>query len=205
MTSFDRIAPHYDFLARLVFGKSITQSQEYYLKEIKEGDRILILGGGTGWILDSIYAITKPGEIWYVDSSMKMLDQASAREVGETCVHFIQDSQNSIPSHIKFDVVITNFFLDMFPPKELPEVIKSVSLKLKPKGVWLCTDFVETGKWKHSILLKSMFFFFNLIANLKNNLLADWHHQLIEGGLSITKEKSYFDGFIKATVFKKAH
>ena len=38
MKGFDRVAFCYDFLARLVFGNAIVSAQEYYLREIKDGD-----------------------------------------------------------------------------------------------------------------------------------------------------------------------
>lgn len=204
MSSFDRITPYYDFLARIVFGKSVVEAQEFFLSEIKEGDRVLILGGGTGWILESIFKATKPGEIWYIDSSQKMIEKSKSRKIDPSKVHFIHGTEKEIPMDMMFDVVITNFFLDVFSPKELPRVIKYVAAKMKPQGVWLCTDFVDTKKWKHKLLVSSMYSFFNVVANLKNNALPDWEGNLVAEGMIQHDEKSFWKGFIKSKIFKRA-
>ncbi|MEZ4686196.1 MAG: hypothetical protein R3B47_09055 [Bacteroidia bacterium] len=64
--SFNRLAPVYDFLASLVFGNRIRQAQRWLLDFIPEGSSILILGGGTGWILEELAekAHIQPCTIW---------------------------------------------------------------------------------------------------------------------------------------------
>ena len=203
MKGFDRVAFCYDFLARLVFGNAIVSAQEYYLREIKDGDHVLILGGGTGWILDSILRESNPGEIWYIDSSPKMIDRSKARTKNPERIHFITGTTDQIPGHISFDVIITNFFLDMFNDDRLPGIISEIVKCASPDGVWLCSDFINTGKSSHKILLKMMFLFFRLTADLENNQLPDWESTLIRGGVYKAKEKHFFNGFIRSIVFLK--
>ncbi len=57
MNGFNRIAGVYDFLAKLVFGKHIRRSQEHFLKMVIQQNKVLVLGGGSGWILESINAL----------------------------------------------------------------------------------------------------------------------------------------------------
>ena len=204
MNGFDRIAPYYDFLAGLIFRKSIIKAQEYFLPEIKDGDRILILGGGTGWILNSIFKLTNPGEIWYVDTSQKMIEKSKARNLDHSKVHFIHGRVEVIPDHLKFDVVITNFFLDVFSTSEFPTLVRSIMAKLKPQGAWLCTDFVATNRWYQKGMLKVMYLFFGIVANLENRNLPDWETLLIKEGLEPRREKYFWSGFIKAAIFKNA-
>jgi ubiquinone/menaquinone biosynthesis C-methylase UbiE len=203
MSGFDRIASVYDFLARLVFGNTIVTAQEYYLKEVKKGDRVLILGGGTGWILDSIFRVAQPGEIWYIDSSSKMIELARKRMPDSGSVHFIQGTEDKIPQGIIFDVVITNFFLDMFREEKLPELIDKILCCASSKCKWLCTDFDITRKWYHQMLLKIMYHFFKLAANLDNGNLPRWVDILSNNDWVMTKEKFYWNGFIKSVVFTK--
>ncbi len=200
MKGFDRVASAYDFLARLVFGKSIVEAQEYFLSEIKNEDRVLILGGGTGWILNSIFKASNPSEIWYVDSSQRMIEISKTRITNPAKVHFVQGTIESIPENLKFDVIITNFFLDVFKDHELPCLIKGIVGRMERGSIWLCTDFTDTGKLKHKVLLNMMYSFFIWCANLKNNTLPNWEKNLT--GLLLIKEKIWWDGFIKSTVFK---
>jgi hypothetical protein len=52
--SFNNSAWFYDRLSRLVYGKAIVNTQLYLLGYIQPNSNILIVGGGTGWILDEI-------------------------------------------------------------------------------------------------------------------------------------------------------
>ena len=74
--SFDFIAPFYDLLARLVFGRAISRSQTRFLLEIPSGAKVLILGGGTGWILLDIFRQANPSEVLYLEASSHMLAKA---------------------------------------------------------------------------------------------------------------------------------
>lgn len=205
MKGFDRVASYYDFLARLAFGKSIIDAQEYFLSEIREGDRILMLGGGTGWILESIFKVTKPGVIWYVDNAKRMVEKSQSRNVDSSKIHFIHGTFESIPPDLKVDVVITNFFLDIFSKDELQKLIEDIKSKMKPQGTWLCSDFVDTGKWRHKMLLRSMYLFFRITANVKTISLPDWEGNLLTEGFVSFKEKTFWNGFIKSIVFKDAN
>ena len=49
MNGFNSIAPVYDALATLVFGRSIRNAQLCFLGDIGYRGKVLILGGGTGW------------------------------------------------------------------------------------------------------------------------------------------------------------
>ena len=44
--SYRRIAPFYDFLARVVFGHDFQLSKKHFLDKIEIGDSVLIIGGG---------------------------------------------------------------------------------------------------------------------------------------------------------------
>jgi len=201
MKGFDRVALYYDFLAQLVFGNAIVSAQEYYLKEIKAGNCVLIIGGGTGWILDSIFRLSNPGEVWFVDSSPKMMARAKASGKNQEKIHFVTGTIDQLPNDITFDVVITNFFLDMFTDEQLPVLIRHILKLSSAESTWLSTDFVNTEKWFHKLLLKSMYIFFGLVTRLENKQLPDWERALLHAGLSRQKEKRFYSGFITAIVF----
>ena len=46
--SFDRVAPYYDRLARLVFGGSIRRAQRHFLSQVPAAARVLLVGGAPG-------------------------------------------------------------------------------------------------------------------------------------------------------------
>jgi ubiquinone/menaquinone biosynthesis C-methylase UbiE len=55
--NFDFIAPYYDFLSKLIFGKRLRIAQTSLLSKIPRHQRILLVGGGTGWILPELLQI----------------------------------------------------------------------------------------------------------------------------------------------------
>src|SRR5688572_27433406 len=115
MNNFDSVASFYDRLSRLIFGNSILHAQTLYLPDIPTGANVLILGGGTGWLLCELLA-KKPGcKIWYIEASEKMisLSKEATRDTSHR-VTFIHGTEDRIPSGITFHVVITHFYLDLF-------------------------------------------------------------------------------------------
>ncbi len=93
------------------------------MKLITQQDRLLILGGGSGWILESINALSFDGEVWYIEASSEMIRLASKRQL-DFKVHFIHGTEENIPQEVVFDAVITNFYLDLFPDERLPLVLE---------------------------------------------------------------------------------
>lgn len=201
MNNFDLIASVYDSLAGLFFGRSIKSSQVSVLHLIPEGSTILILGGGTGWILDELDRHTSNSRIWYVDQSAKMIALASSRS-GVRDISFIQGSINSIPQGQKFDVIITNFFLDLFPDLTLRDVLSVLSVSLKSGGLWLVTDFVNK-QWWHNMYLFIMYRFFRLTTGIEANKLPQWEEQIAALGVVELDKNFFYGGFIKSGVYKK--
>ena len=78
-SNFNLIAPVYDFLAKMVFGSHLKKAQTIFLNQIKEGDRVLVVGGGTGWILEELNQLNKPIKVVYVEPSTKMMSLSKAR------------------------------------------------------------------------------------------------------------------------------
>ena len=52
--NFNTIAPVYDFLAKMVFGRSLERAQAAFLSDLetKVKAKVLIVGGGTGKVLE---------------------------------------------------------------------------------------------------------------------------------------------------------
>ena len=91
--NYDRIARYYDTLSRLVFFRSQIKAQTDQLQVIPPGSRILIVGGGTGWILEEIAKVQASGlSITYVEISEEMLRLSKERGVKDIEVIFIHAS-----------------------------------------------------------------------------------------------------------------
>jgi ubiquinone/menaquinone biosynthesis C-methylase UbiE len=203
LNGFDIVAGIYDRLARLLYGKSIVVSQLHFLNEIPDDSRVLILGGGTGWILEELLVRKPRCKVWYVDASQKMIALAQKRVSPQQEVYFIHGSEKSLPKEILFDVVITNFYLDLFTEASLAEVITSIKDNLHPQALWLVTDFVDGGKWWQRSLLKTMYFFFGTVSAIEARSLAAWDKALVKAGLSEIRSAFFYGGFIRSVIYAR--
>jgi 2-polyprenyl-3-methyl-5-hydroxy-6-metoxy-1,4-benzoquinol methylase len=196
--NFDRLAGSYDSLARLVFGKSIINAQVSHFSKIPERSRVLIIGGGTGSILEYL----PPGikSIDYVEPSSKMIAKSKSRETTGN-INFTQCRIEDFKSQEQYDVIITNFFLDLYDEESLSTLIPKLQNRLKRKGLWIVTDFYGKQKIWQSLLLRVMYRFFRLTSGLYNQQLPDWKQILSRSGLVPLSEIYFYRGFIHAICY----
>ena len=198
---FDRIAFAYDRLTKLVFGRSIIDSQKFFLNRIPERSTILILGGGTGWILTELFKIRNDVTVCYIEASEKMIMIAKEKSANDDRVQFIHGTEIDIPSDHKFDCVITNFYLDLFTNESLHVASSKIKKSLSPKAQWIATDFLE-NQWWQKLMLQAMYFFFRLTCNIGSRKLPQWNKAIqVAGGLEVDSKKFYRE-FIQASIFQ---
>ena len=202
-SGYDLIAPYYDDLAGLIFGNEIFDAQICFLKVVPTDGDVLILGGGSGWILAELFKLNPGCRVWYIDSSAKMIDLAIKKTKGKSNIIFICGTEVNIPAEIKFDAIITNFSLNTFLNELYSEKIRFISKCLKKKGVWLVSDFVETGKKRHQTLSFIMHLFFRWLTKHPNSRLINWEEIFNANLLNIKMEKSFYNGFIKTVIFQR--
>jgi ubiquinone/menaquinone biosynthesis C-methylase UbiE len=202
MNNFDSVAPYYDRLSRLVFGKAIQRAQIAYLPDITPGANVLLLGGGTGWLLYELRALNPTARIWYIDASAKMIELS--REMNRKTAHnivFIHGTEDSIPPGTSFDAVITNFYLDLFQHDSCADAIRKIRSAIRPNGLWLVSDFLNTTWW-HGVMLGVMYRFFKLTSDIEGSKLPEWKNLLQENALTEIKSREFFGGFIRSAVFR---
>lgn len=200
-SGFDGIARFYDPLARIVFGRHMVASQTHFLHRISPGSSVLVVGGGTGWILEEVFARAANCEVWYIESSERMLDRARRRKYSGR-VHFIHGSWDKVPQ-VTFDVVITNYFLDLFAERTLADVIRVIEGELATGGIWLVSEFTQNKRW-HAAMLAAMYWFFRLLCNIEASYLPAWEKAMSHAGFLPAERTSYFGGFMESVVFRRS-
>ena len=71
-SNYDNSAAFYDQLSQMVFGKALIRAQLYLLQQVPPNSTVLIVGGGTGWILEELSNIHYSGlAITYVEISFR--------------------------------------------------------------------------------------------------------------------------------------
>lgn len=207
MTSnYNSIAPFYDLLSKAVFGDAIINAQKFFLAEIPAKSTVLIVGGGTGWILEEIAKVHSEGLlIVYVEPSEKMISMSGKRNKGFNKVIFINETVQEAELYNHFDIVITSFLFDNFSSNTLHQVFQKINRHLVSGALWLFADFQQLKKrvlWQ-TLLLKVMYLFFKLVCGIEANKLPDTAALFYQYNYKSVSSKTFFRNFIFSCVYKK--
>ncbi len=201
MADFSRVAPVYDTLANLVFGKTLMEATKSGFSWILPGDSVLIMGGGTGKVLETLDELGIPLNVWFMDSSEGMLELARKRRLENIDVQFIEADSRGYSFTQPYDIILTPFFLDCFTTKELVSNRRWID-GLKPDGHWLFADFVPTNSWIKDRFIELMYLFFRLTAGLKISRTPDYDQFF--RGMSLIQKQSFYGNMIESRVYRKS-
>ena len=207
MNNYNRISRHYDKLAKFVFGNSQINAQKEQICYLRSNSKILIVGGGTGWILEEIYKLHLLGiEVDFVESSKKMVELAKSRKLGNLKVSFWDVPIENFQFRNSYDAILTGFLFDNFNQREAVENFEKLNEKLKQNGLWLFCDFdltADSGKLWKVWMLKSMYLFFRMIAEVTTTKLVDMKPLFEKSEFELVEERWYYGKLIRATTYKK--
>jgi 2-polyprenyl-3-methyl-5-hydroxy-6-metoxy-1,4-benzoquinol methylase len=207
-SGYDRIARFYDTLARSVFGKSITLAQQCGLSEIIPGSNILIVGGGTGYVLEYLSQCgIEDLHVDYVEASQAMIMRTRHRKIDGLPVNFVHRSIGEIDEQKTFDVIITQFFLDSFQGKDLERLFTRLHEHLRIDGTWIIADFQVSKDWKaiwQKPLLSIMYLFFTITVGIKARRLDDFHTLFIRSRYCLITSQSYYCAFMFSSTYQKS-
>ncbi|ADR21712.1 hypothetical protein MATR_06550 [Marivirga tractuosa] len=196
MANFDQVAGIYDFLKRVVFGNRIDDATSCFLKEIPPNARVLIIGGGTGEILKKFKS---SHEITYLELSEAMILKAKT-VVSTASVDFIQgDVLKWIPKH-DFDYIMTPFVLDCFTATGLDLLLDRLKKSLKKEGKWIQTDFYPKNRMQ-KLLIKIMYVFFKLTANLNIDELVDFDSHFEKHQFNLKRKALFYHSMIESKIY----
>ncbi|HTH83487.1 MAG TPA: class I SAM-dependent methyltransferase [Mucilaginibacter sp.] len=203
-SNYDNSAWFYDSLARVVYGKSLINAQLFLLQFVPPDSSILIVGGGTGWILEELTRIHSSGlKVTYVEVSANMMALSQKRNSGNNEVVYVNNAVEDAALPGNFDVVITPFLFDNFTEATLQKVFAYVHQQLKTEGLWLNADFQLTGRWWQNVMLKTMFVFFKLLCGIEASALPAIEEQFTRWGYATIQQKTFFGDFVVSKVYRK--
>lgn len=209
---FDLVAPFYDQLATLVFAGAIRRAQVAMLPELRDAERVLILGGGTGWFLLELLRALPAAHVLYIDKSPKMIAESAAlisRAAPQESarVEFRSGTEQSLRAEDGlFDLVVTNFFLDLFSEDNALAIAHGLRKFLAPDGRWLFVDFElpRTGlaRLYAQVLFKVMFTFFNVVSRMESRKPPDYGRIFKELGLAEVEHRKFYASIIHAKLLR---
>ena len=202
--NYTKTAWFYDALSRVVFGNTLVKAQRHFLNTIPAGSNVLIIGGGTGKILEDVAALHPQGlYITYIELAEAMIAKARKRNYSGNTVNFVNSAAEDTVMPVQADVIITAFLLDNYTAQTLPACIDKLGLSLKSGGLWLNTDFKLTGKWWQPLLMKSMYRFFKLFAHIPAKSLPDINGEFKRAGYNLIDHRSFYGSFVETQVWRK--
>ncbi|GAB3227407.1 hypothetical protein GCM10027346_10730 [Hymenobacter seoulensis] len=208
-SGFDVVAAFYDPLARLVYGRALQQAQQAALDAgLPSGNpHILIIGGGTGWVLGEVLSRQPAATVLYLEASPQMLarsrqwlQQHLPQHAAQ--VEFRLGTETALSFDEQFDAVLTFFFLDLFEPVRLRSMATRLRAALTSQGTWLLADFAAPRTWWHRGLLGLMYGFFGLTTGISARQRPPIEIELARLGLQPHPAGSFFRNMVEATVWR---
>ena len=132
----------------------------------------------------------------------------SAEKLDCARIQFKQmDALDWTPPSEKFDLVVTNFFLDCFPAKQLQKLVPLLVESTTADAVWLLADFrvPQSGwqRWRAKIILAMLYAFFKLTTSLSANWLTPPDKFLTNAGFRLVDRRFASFGFAHSDFWQR--
>ena len=132
-----------------------------------------------------------------------MIEKAKKRVTPEqrSSIVFLHQSEFSKIPEQTYDVVLTQFFMDILPEEEIEELLRELDRRTNSDTRWIFLDFfpVAEKKW----LIKIMIWFFRLSTGNPRKDLPDYARYFRKYRWEIKEKKMLQKGFIQAWVLKR--
>lgn len=193
------IGPVYDLLSNIYSGRAIQDCKISMLtpSKIKPGDRVLFAGVGHG--RDAIHAAELGADVTVVELSQSMLDEfgklvaANPKPLKIRVVHsdiMLFDEKDS------FDLVVSNFFLNVFLIDMMKKVLAHLITLAKPGAGVVVGDFqYPTGGIISRFFQKAYWYsalsVFRVFTKNPMHEIYNYPQHMSDMGLTIKEKQSY--------------
>ena len=205
MINFNRIAPYYDTLSKIVFGNALLEASECFLHKLPPQGNVLFIGGGSGEILPRLMKEKDQLVIDFVEMSERFISKAKRKLNPDLAkrVHFIHGDQSEIAPDKKYDAIITFCVVDVYPQQEAEVFCSQIISHLKPGGIWLFADFVPAKNIFQKWMVKMMYFFFRIVSNLPALKLPDYELIFQKLNMNVELNHTFYHGLISSKLLRK--
>jgi ubiquinone/menaquinone biosynthesis C-methylase UbiE len=205
---FDRLAPFYDFVVWVVFGKRLSRFADAAISSLHHSKNCLIVGGGSGEIIRQCFDHAISEQYFYAELSTKMIERTKSRFKDEELskIQFGNDWESLIGSD-KLDLVIFPFVLDCLTENSASKLLKTLRPKLNTNAQILIIDFRELkakGSFTRNLknaFIRMLYFFFRFATGIEARSLPNTNRVMIDTGFQVTASKSILDDWITAQYF----
>jgi len=207
--NFDRLAPHYNWLEAFLAGDRLQRARTAWLDELAGRRRILSVGEGHGKFAAACRARFPEAELTCVEASPAMLACAQ-RRLGPDAerVNWHCGDVLTWDGAGPFDVIVTCFFLDCFPPETLPAVVEALARRAAPDAVWLLVDFTLPPRgpagWRARAVHWLMYAFFRPMTGLPARRLTLPDDLLRRHGFQPAGRREFDWGLVRSEVWRRS-
>ncbi len=209
--SFDRLAPHYDWLEALTAGSRLQRARTTWLPALRGRQRILSVGEGHGRFAAACVAAYPDADLTCVEASAGMIARARRRVGANPAakIHFHHSSlADWTPSPTaRYDAIVTCFFLDCFPPDELARIITRLSACAAPDALWLNVDFTlparGLARWRAKFIHALMYAFFRPATALSARRVTPPDDLLRSHRFTLAGRREFEWGLIRADLWQR--
>jgi len=206
--TFDLVASFYPLLEQIVFGSKLTRARRSFISRVTEGSKILLIGEGNGRFLSEVVKQTSSASITVVDSSTRMLAAASRRIATINCSSRIELIHSDIlewrAAPGSYDRIVTDFFLDLFPPDRISRVVEKISQLAMENCLWINVDFtLEKQSLSRKFLMWAQYRFFRIFARIEAARLFDAAPMIRNAGWEVLETRLLDSGLISASLLSR--
>ncbi len=210
--SFDRLAPAYRALERVLAGDKLQRCRLAHLSQAEHARKALLLGEGHGRFIIPLLQANPAVHVTCVDASAAMLAQTkramTRAGLNPARVEFVcTDIFDWHPGTQGFDLISSNFFLDCFRADQLDVLIPQLSSLAATDARWLITDFSSPAhglaRLRAQVILWSMYRFFRIMTRLPATRLADYTGPLQQQGFKLKARETFDWGLLRADCWQR--
>ncbi len=150
----------YEFTGNVYSLGRIPRCKTAMLKHLKPGDKVLVAGVGHG--TEAIEASRLSAEVTAVDLSETMLmhfRRRIDREKPPAGIRVVHDDIFNVRETGGYDMVIANFFLNVFSEERVREAANHLGTLVKPGGHFVVGEFVLPGQGWRGIVQRLNWYF----------------------------------------------
>lgn len=125
------------------------------------------------------------------------------RRKGIGPVDFIHADFLEWQTNQQFDVVICPFFLDVFTETNLQRVIQKIRELTVKEGQLIVTDFQDTSRFYHRVLLQVMHWFFRFFSGLEGRALCPIDDRIKQNHYDLKHKATFKQEFIFSAVYQR--
>jgi ubiquinone/menaquinone biosynthesis C-methylase UbiE len=210
--NFDRLAAHYHWMETFFAGGLMQRGRLTFLPRTLHCHRALLVGEGTGKFLAELLRANPQIQVTCLEHSRGMIEQMrrrlSAKKLAGDRVEFQQmDALYWSSPPEKFDLVVTNFFLDCFRAEELQQLVPLLAGATTAEAIWLLADFREPERgwprWRARIILALLYAFFQVATSLSASRLTPPDRFLAGAGFNLIERRLVSFGFVHADLWQR--